>query len=298
MLKTLILCIFVTTGLSGVGSAQGIRKDLPPRLQPKNIITSFHRRAANSDLAPWRSVGRVNVGGTAHCSGTLVAPDVVLTAAHCLYSPERGGMVAPNIVHFLAGYSKGEFKGHSKVKSYIYGEDFDGAAGAVVSNLQHDWALLRLTEALGKDLGYLRIPRNWTAADTMDASMEHAPIARSIDGSRKLELDPQITTAGYPGDRAHILSLEEGCTINGVAAQGRVLFTSCIAIKGDSGGPILQKTEAGDWAVIGLQTASTEVANRHSSIGVSALTYQHRLVDLVSSPADDDTLPDLEPTQP
>lgn len=283
MLKALMICLFAAVCVTGSLNAQGIRKDLPPNLQPKNIVTSFHRRAANSDLAPWRSVGRVNVGGTAHCSGTLVAPNIVLTAAHCLYSPARADMVVPGILHFLAGYSKGEYKGHSKVKSYIYGEAFDGAAGAVTSNLQHDWALLTLEEPLGAELGYLRIPRRWTAADEASVSDEHTPLARPIDGSRKLELDPRITTAGYPGDRAHILSLEEGCNINGVAAQGRVLFTTCIAIKGDSGGPILQKTKAGDWAVIGLQTASTEVANRHSSIGVSALTYQHRLVDLVST---------------
>lgn len=278
MLKYIASIVIFIAALAENADAQGIRKDLPPRLQPKNIVTSFHRRTVDSSEAPWRSIGRVNIGGRAHCSGTLVAPNIVLTAAHCLYSPAQNRMVVPNIVHFLSGYSKGEFQGHSKVKSFIYGEQFDGTAGAVASNLRHDWALLTLEEPLGAKLGYVEIPREWTAA-----SDETNSSPRTIDRSKKLQVDPKVTTAGYPGDRSHVISLEEDCNINGTAAEGHIIFTTCIALKGDSGGPILQQDNTGTWSVIGIQTAATLVANKHSSIGVSALTYQHKLVDLITN---------------
>ncbi|MEK9722387.1 MAG: trypsin-like serine protease [Rhodospirillaceae bacterium] len=34
---------------------------------------------------PWRAVGRVNKRTGGHCTGTLIAADQVLTAAHCLW---------------------------------------------------------------------------------------------------------------------------------------------------------------------------------------------------------------------
>ena len=38
----------------------------------------------------WAAVGRIDLGSKGFCSGTLIAPDVVLTAAHCLYDKATG----------------------------------------------------------------------------------------------------------------------------------------------------------------------------------------------------------------
>ena len=32
----------------------------------------------------WEAVGRINIGRSAFCTGTLISPVLVLTAAHCL----------------------------------------------------------------------------------------------------------------------------------------------------------------------------------------------------------------------
>lgn len=251
--------------------AQSIRKDIPEHMLPKNSVTSFHRRVVESSEHPWRAIGRVNIGGRAHCSGTLVAADIVLTAAHCLYSRREQKMVVPTIVHFLAGYAKGEYQAHSRVSAYTVGQGFDGSAGPSRSNLPHDWALLTLEEPLGTELGFLSAPESWF--ETARAGTLSAP--------RNVKIDAAITTAGYPGDRAHVLSLEEDCQISATAGKGLILFTSCIALKGDSGGPILQENGDG-WSVIGVQTSATKVGEKLAGVGLSALAYQPALDTLLS----------------
>lgn len=264
---TLLAAILATASSA---NAQSIRKDLPPNALPKNSVTSFHRRVVDSNEAPWRAVGRVNIGGRAHCSGTLVSEDTVLTAAHCLYSPRLGHMVVATTVHFVAGYSKGEYLGHSKVESYIFGEGFDGAAGPSREGLPHDWALLTLEEPLGATLGYLTVPDGW---------IDRLSALTALERNRIL-ISTAVTTAGYPRDRAHILSLEDDCAIHATANSGHVLLTNCIGIKGDSGGPILLHSDDG-WHLIGLQASLFRVNNKVAVAGVSALTYQDALEGLL-----------------
>ena len=60
---------------------------------------------------PWRALGRVQTELGSRCTGFLVAPRAVLTAAHCLYRPGPHSFVQPHSVHFLLGYNKGSLFG-------------------------------------------------------------------------------------------------------------------------------------------------------------------------------------------
>src|SRR5437870_617439 len=70
------------------------------------------RVIVNPAEPPWSAIVKVqtNIGG--RCTGTLIAPAVVLTAAHCLYNRLTRGLLQPISLHVLGGYERGAFRWH------------------------------------------------------------------------------------------------------------------------------------------------------------------------------------------
>ena len=55
----------------------------------------------------WEAVGRLDIDGKGFCTGALIAPDLVLTAAHCMFDRDTGLAVDPSRLQFLAGLRNG-----------------------------------------------------------------------------------------------------------------------------------------------------------------------------------------------
>lgn len=162
------------------------------------------------------AIGRITYGETARpggaiCSATLVAPDLILTAGHCVRDAD------PQAVKFSAGYSHGRGVAEARGLSVIR------PAGRM--GLAADVALVRLDRAIpGNVVVPLPLALRQTTALRMIAYRRDAPEQRG----------------------------DQDCRV--VVQYATSLGLRCPAVSGNSGAPLLQRTEDG-WQVVAVMVA-------------------------------------------
>ncbi len=191
--------------------------------------TLLSREAAQA----WRAVGRVNVAGMrdrALCSGALIAPDVVLTAAHCLVHPRTGQPRPLGNVTFVAGWYGGDSAGHSRAAAVALHPDYHpGHPGA------------RSREALGTDIALIRLETPFRPQDVPPFAIGQAPLPGAA-----------LTLVSYRRDRAHAPTLQDDCPYETVT--GPLLLFGCRVTFGASGAPVFAH-EDGEWRLVGVLAA-------------------------------------------
>jgi len=219
------------------------------------IVGHDDRVPLDSTAWPWQAVGRVNqAGGRSHCTGTLVAPDTVLTAAHCVYSRLASRWLEPGEIVFVAGFRRDTDAGYSRGETIRRSPQADPTA-VTADSIAHDWALITLETALA----------------VRPVEVRTLPPAATAGGAIHLE------TAGYAQDRPYLLSLDDGCRIRERAFGGKVLVTDCDSTRGDSGAPLLWR-DGGTVRVIGVFSAATEAsAKAAGSFAVDASAFADQL---------------------
>ncbi len=211
------------------------------------IIGPDERVALESDVWPWTAIGRVNKAGSGHCTGTLVAPDLVVTAGHCLFNSRTKRLHQPQSVKFVAGYDRGDYLAVRDVVEFAFPDcsGFEGPSNNI-EKLAFDVAVLKLAEPV-TDIEPVKV----------------APLNRA-------EPSPTLVLAGYQQDRPYMLSVHGGCSRQNRYSTQHILAHRCDATRGASGGPVLVETDDG-WNVVGVHVASLGSArNRPSVLGIAS----------------------------
>ncbi|MBJ6372143.1 trypsin-like serine peptidase [Sedimentitalea arenosa] len=190
----------------------------------------------------WEAVGRLDFRGSGFCTGTLIAPDLVLTAAHCLFDRQTKARIALDSVEFLAGWRNGRASAYRAVRRAVVHPDYRFGEAISAARVRNDVALLELQH-----------PINNTTVTPFDTA------ARPGQGEA-------VGVVSYAHDRAEAPSLQEVCDV--MARQQGVLVMSCDVDFGSSGAPIFSFA-GGIPRIVSVVSAKAELDGRRVALGTA-----------------------------
>ena len=178
----------------------------------------------------WQAVGRVETG-TGFCTGTLIAADLVLTAAHCLFDPETGERLPLAGFGFNAGLGNGRPVAYRTIRRVVVHPGYSMDLTDQLDQVRTDIAILELDRAIPSET------------------------VRPIQARGRARVGDSVQIVSYGRDREDYASLEDGCNVR--AGQNGLQVLDCHIDPGSSGSPVFMR-QNGQLGIVSVVSALAE----------------------------------------
>ncbi|QYK40815.1 MAG: trypsin-like peptidase domain-containing protein [Paracoccaceae bacterium] len=200
------------------------------------------RLDTGNDIRGWDAVGRLDLGRRGFCTGALIAPHLVLTAAHCLFDKDTGARIAPGQIEFRAGWRNGRAAAYRGVKHAVAHPEYVYGGHEKLGRVAFDLAVIELDQPI------------------------RLPSILPFDTDARPARGDEVGVVSYAQDRSEAPALQEVCHV--LARQTGVLVLSCDVDFGSSGAPIFAIRD-GVARMVSVVSAKADYEGRQVALGTT-----------------------------